>query len=105
MFLASYVFVKNPERVEVMGMIMGLCLLVYSIGQRMIRQELKKKTEMIKNQVNKETNKPTLRWIFQKFQGIHHICVNGEEWINNLSEERRKILSYFSINCQKYYFN
>ena len=56
-------------------MIMGLCLLVYSIGQRMIRQELKKKTEMIKNQVNKETNKPTLRWIFQKFQRIHHICV------------------------------
>ena len=58
MFLASYVFVKNPERVEVMGMIMGLCLLVYSIGQRMIRQELKKKTEMIKkpSKIKKQIN-------------------------------------------------
>jgi transposase len=105
LFLASYVFVKNPKRVEVMGMIMGLCLLVYSIGQRMLRQELNKKKEMIKNQVNKWTNKPTLRWIFQRFQGIHQVCINGEEWINNLNEEREKILSYFSINCQKYYCN
>jgi transposase len=103
LFLASYVFVKNPKRVEVMGMIMGLCLLVYSIGQRMIRKELKKKKESIKNQVNKFTNQPTLRWIFMVFQGVHHITMGGEEWINNLNEERKKILSYFSLNCQKYY--
>jgi transposase len=103
LFLASYVFVKNPKRVEVMGMIMGLCLLVYSIGQRMIRKELEKKKERIKNQVNKFTNKPTLRWIFMVFQGVHQITMGGEEWINNLNEERKKILEYFSLNCQKYY--
>lgn len=30
LFLASHVYVKNAKRVEVMGVIMGLCLLVYS---------------------------------------------------------------------------
>ena len=103
LFLANYVYVKNAKRVEVMGVIMGLCLLVYSIGQRMIRKELEKKKEGIKNQVNKLTSKPTLRWIFIVFQGIHIIKMNGEEWINNLNEEKKKILTYLSNNCRKYY--
>ena len=30
LFFTSSVFVKNPERVEAIGMIMGLCLLVYT---------------------------------------------------------------------------
>ena len=103
LFLANYVYVKNAKRVEVMGVIMGLCLLVSSIGQRMVRKELEKKKERIKNQVNKLTNKPTLRWIFIVFQGIHIIKMNGEEWINNLNEERKNILTYVSNNCRKYY--
>jgi transposase len=103
LFLASHVYVKNAKRVEVMGVIMGLCLLVYSIGQRMVRKELERKKEGIKNQVKKLTSRPTLRWIFQCFQGIHVIKIEGEEWINNLNEERRKILSFMSENCRKYY--
>ena len=103
LFFADSVFVKNENRVEVMGMLMGLCLLVYSIGQRMLRQELKSKKVAVKNQLNKLTNNPTLRWIFQVFQGIHHLNIDGEEWINNLSKERKIILSYLSSNCQKYY--
>ena len=69
----------------------------------MIRKELRRKKEGIKNQVNKLTDKPTLRWIFQSFQGIHLVKINGEEWINNLNKERRKILSFMSDNCHKYY--
>ena len=103
LFLASHVYVKNAKRVEVMGVIMGLCLLVYSIGQRMLRKELERKKEGIKNQVKKLTSLPTLRWIFQCFQGIHVIKIEGEEWINNLNEERKKILSFLSENCRKYY--
>jgi predicted HicB family RNase H-like nuclease len=57
----------------------------------------------IKNQVNKLTNNPTMRWIFQLFQGIHYVLTEGKEYISNLKEERKEILSYFSINCQKYY--
>jgi len=32
LFLADSVFLKTPQRIETMGMLMGLCLLVYSIG-------------------------------------------------------------------------
>lgn len=71
LFLADSVFLKTPQRIETMGMLMGLCLLVYSIGQRKLRNELQSRGEMIKNQLGKLINRPTMRWIFQELQGIH----------------------------------
>jgi len=59
--------VKNPERVETMMMLMGLCLLVYNLGQRQLRNTLKTEKSTVKNQLNKLTERPTLRWIFQCF--------------------------------------
>jgi transposase len=48
-----------------MMMLMGLSLLVYTIGQRQIRNSLKAKKSSVKNQLNKATERPTLRWVFQ----------------------------------------
>jgi transposase len=103
LLLTKSVYVKSAKRVEVMAMLMGLCLLVYNIGQRMIRQELKKRGEKLKNQVKKWIDNPTLRWIFQLFQGLHLVEIEGKEMVSNLREEIKKILGYFSENCQKYY--
>ena len=83
--------------------LMGLCLLVYSIGQRKLRNELQSRGEMIKNQLGKLINRPTMRWIFQELQGIHVVVINGEKMVSNLTDKILNILQYFSINCQKYY--
>ena len=61
LFFTSSVFVKTPERVEAIAMIMGLCLLVYNLAQRKLRQELAKFDAGIRNQVKKITNKPKMR--------------------------------------------
>jgi transposase len=61
LIFTSRVFVKKPERVEAIGMIMGLCLLVYNLAQRKLRQQLEVTNEGLKNQVKKLTNKPTMR--------------------------------------------
>jgi transposase len=103
LFLADSVFLKTPQRIETMGMLMGLCLLVYSIGQRKLRNELQSRGEMIKNQLGKLINRPTMRWIFQELQGIHVVVINGEKMVSNLTDKILNILQYFSINCQKYY--
>lgn len=103
LFLADSVFVKNPKRVETMGVLMGVCLLVYSLGQRMLRGELQKRGGKVKNQLGKATDKPTLRWIFQVLQGIHLVKINAQSHISNLTEEILDILQYFSIYCQNYY--
>ncbi len=40
MFLTDSVFLKSPEHIESLGLIMGLCQLVYTHGQRQLRQTL-----------------------------------------------------------------
>ncbi|NEO33825.1 MAG: hypothetical protein F6K36_26065 [Symploca sp. SIO3C6] len=96
-------FLKSPERISTMAMLMGLCLLVYTIGQRQLRLQLKQYNTGIKNQLGKLSPRPTLRWIFQYFQGIHVVILAEVEQIVNLSEERLLTLSFFPYACQKYY--
>ena len=94
LFFTSSVFVKKLERVEAIGMIMELCLLVYSLAQRKLRQQLESTNEGVRNQVKKLTNKPTRRWIFQMFQAVHLVTINGEKQISNLTQERQDVLKH-----------
>ena len=63
LFFADSVFLKTPQRVETMAMLMGLCLMVYSLGQRQVRASLQRAKTGIQNQLGKLTERPTLRWI------------------------------------------
>ena len=103
LFFADSVFLKYPSRVETMAMLMGLSLLVYTIGQRQLRANLKENNTGVENQLGKITDKPTLRWIFQCFQGIHVVVLNGVKQIVNLTDYRVKTINYLSKHCQKYY--
>ncbi len=103
LFFTDSFFVEKPERIETMLFLMSLCLLVYNLGQRELRNCLKRVKIGIKNQVGKVTLRPTLRWIFQGFQGIHYVILNGVKKIVNLTEERRFILSVLPASCQRYY--
>ena len=103
LFFADSVFLKYPSRVETMAMLMGLSLLVYTLGQRQLRANLKQHKTGVKNQLGKITDKPTLRWIFQCFQGIHLVVFHGVKQIVNLTDSRSETLNYFDPSCQKYY--
>jgi transposase len=103
LFFTSSVFVKKAERVEAIAMIMGVCLLVYNLAQRKLRQELASANASIRNQVKKLTNKPTMRWVFQMFQAVHLVNVNGTEQVSNLTKEREDILNYLGKVCGQYY--
>lgn len=103
LFFADAVYLKTSERIEAMAMLMGLCLLVYKIGQRQLRLKLSKLKTGVKNQLGKLTDRPTLRWLFQCFQGIHVVFLNGVKQISNLRTERCLTLSFFPEKCQQYY--
>ena len=103
LFFTDSFFVEKPERIETMLFLMSLCLLIYNLGQRELRNCLKRVKKGINNHVGKVTLRPTLRWIFQCFQGIHYVILNGVKQIVNLTEERRFILSLLPASCQRYY--
>lgn len=103
LFFTSSVFLKSPQRVAALAMVIGLCLLVYSLGQRKLRQALSQSKQHLKNQLKKPTQTPTLRWIFQCFQSVHLVWIGNLAQVVNLTEERQHILRFLGAACQKYY--
>ena len=96
LFFVSSLYLKKPSRIEALLMIMTLSLFVYSITQRRIRQNLEIQKETIPNQINQPVQRPTLRWIFQLFEGINYVKQTFNNTIkivvDRLNDLRLKIL-------------
>ncbi|MBW4546266.1 MAG: IS1634 family transposase [Symplocastrum torsivum CPER-KK1] len=103
LFFADSVFLKSPERIEALALVMGLCLLVYTLGQRYLRSQLQQSNSTLKNQLGQPTINPTLRWIFQCFQSVHFLRIATVKQISNLTQERLDILRFFPASCRAYY--
>ncbi len=97
LFFVSSLFIKKPSRIDALLMVMTLSLLVYSIAQRRMRANMKKIGATIPNQINQETATPTLRWVFQCFDGIN-LLQQGDAYLydklhlDGFSELRQKIV-------------
>jgi transposase len=86
---------------------MTLALLVYSVTQRRLRQQLAKHHETVPNQINQPTSSPTLRWIFQLLEGIHRVrmTVQGQrhDLIEGLNDVQINILRLFGHEACRLY--
>ena len=78
-FLVSSLFLKKPERIEAMLMIMTLCLMIYAAIQHRIRYELKKQSKCFTDMKRKAGQNPTARWVFFCFQGVNVLHVGTQE--------------------------
>jgi len=108
LFLASSVFVKKPERVIALSFVMVLCLLVYRLAEHLLRRQLVATQQTIPNQINKPTNRPTMRWVFQCFEGIDllHIRI-GSRWqtqVLGLQALHQQILRLLGPAYSQFYF-
>ncbi len=54
---------------------MVLCLLVYRLAEYRLRTRLAGTEQTIPDQVGKPTARPTMRWVFQCFEGIELLHV------------------------------
>jgi transposase len=107
-FLASSIFVKKPERVMALSFVMVLCLLVYRLAEHLLRRQLVATEQTLPNQVNKPTNRPTMRWIFQCFEGIDllHIRI-GSRWhtqVLGLQALHQRVLRLLGPAYSQFYF-
>lgn len=98
MFFADSLFLKKPERIMALLMVMGLSLLVYALAERHLRQALAAENETIPNQVGKPTRRPTLRRVFQMFEGIDLLLIVAggqvvDRRVLNLTPVRLKIIA------------
>jgi transposase len=107
LFFVSSLFVKKPNRIEGLLMVMTLALLVYSVAQRRLRAQLAKHQETVPNQINHPTTSPTLRWVFQMLEGIHRVrlTLQGQvhDLIEGLHDVQIKILRLFGHEVCRLY--
>ena len=107
LFFVSSLFVKKPSRIQGLLMVMTLALLVYSLTQRRLRQQLATHNETIPNQIHQPTARPTLRWVFQLLEGIHRVRVMGQgqvhDMIEGLNDVQMKILRLFGDEVCRLY--
>jgi hypothetical protein len=92
-FFASSLYLKKPERIMALLMVMTVCLLVYAALEYRIRQALKAHQARFPDQKGKPGQNPTTRWVFHYFVGIHLLSVSGQ-WplVLNLTEEHYNLL-------------
>lgn len=80
-----------------LSLIMVLCLLVYRLAEWRPRTRLAETQQTIPDQVQKPTARPTMRWVFQGFEGIEllHVstCSTSHTLVLRLQPTHRLILS------------
>jgi transposase len=103
-FLASSLYLKKPERIMALLMVMTVCLLVYAALEYRIRQTLQGHEATFPNQQGKRVQNPTARWVFHYFVGIHLLMAPGQ-WpiVLNLTDEHRKLLQLLGKPYMAFY--
>ena len=106
-FRVSDVYLKKPQRIEALSMIMVLTLMIYSVAEWKLRKKLKETGETIPDQLKKKTQKPTLKWVFMLMREITEVKIEVDSKviieIANMSEVKHKIIRLMGKNCEKYY--
>jgi transposase len=103
-FLASSLYLKKPERIMALLMVMTVCLLVYAALEYRIRQALQGHNATFPNQSGKHVQNPTARWVFHYFVGIHLLITPGQ-WpiVLNLTDEHRNLLQLLGKPYMAFY--
>jgi transposase len=92
-FLTSSLFLKTPERIEALLMVMTCCLMIYAALEHVIRRELVVKGMFFPDMKKKPTQKPTAKWVFWCFIGVHELNIDTEtKVVINITARQRIIL-------------
>jgi transposase len=103
-FQAHTLFLKSPQRIMALLMVMTVCLLVYAALEYRLRQALHNSNATAPDQKGKPTQRPTMRWVFQLFAGIHVLLMPGHTpMVLNLNPPQQKVIHVLGSPFQVLY--
>ena len=92
-FLASSLYLKKPERIMALVMVMTVCVLVYAALEYRIRTALKEHGATFPDHKGKRIQNPTARWVFHYFVGMPGLSIPGQGlMVLNLTDEHQHLL-------------
>jgi len=106
-FQVASIFLKKPSRITALMVVMTFFFMVYGFAEHHLRKTLEENKETIPNQVKKPTAKPSMSWIFRKFQNIQVVIFPESGCIRNLvvnmNDFTEKIVHIFGPSAEKWY--
>ncbi|GAO75691.1 transposase [Meiothermus ruber H328] len=94
-------FLKRPERVMSLGMVMVVALQVYALGEWELRQKLLECQASLPDQKGKPTQRPALRWVFQLFIWVRLVVLEGKPQVLNLAPHHATVAPLLGV--ERYY--
>jgi transposase len=76
--IVNALFLKRPERIEALGLILLISLLIWRLIERVMRTELQARQATLPGWDDKPTARPTAYMMTWKFKGILILCVGGQ---------------------------
>lgn len=103
-FLTSAVFLKKPERIEALLMVMTCSLMIYAALEHRIRTGLKAHNQTFPDMKKKPCQNPTARWVFLCFSGLHELTVGeGPPLVVNLQPRQQVIIDVLGERYRRLY--
>jgi transposase len=103
-FLTSSLFLKKPERIEALLMVMTCCLMVYASIEYQIRKTMADNNASFPDMKKKPTQKPTAKWVFFCFQGISVLTIEGiKQVVTNMMDRQRIVLNCLGKSYWEFY--
>jgi transposase len=76
--IVNALFLKRPERIEALGLILLIALLIWRLIELVMRTELQARQASVPGWDDKPTNRPTAYMLTWKFRGVLVLCVGGQ---------------------------
>ena len=80
--MVNSVFLKKPERIEALGLVLLLSLLIWRLIERSMRQFVEKNDQDLPGWERRRTTRPTTFMLMTKFQGVMIIKIGSERRLN-----------------------
>ena len=97
--IVNDLFLKKPERIEALGMVLLICLLIWNLMQRSMRLHLEKTATTLEGWDGKRTDRPTSFMMTTKFQGLMVVKVANVRILKpGFTSSQREYLQAIGVN-------
>ncbi len=97
--IVNAIFLKTPERIEALGLILLLSLLIWRLIEQQMRQHLEETNDTVPGWDNKPTRRPTAYMMTIKFKGLLILRLGDRRWLAQpLSDTRLVFLTALGLS-------
>jgi len=101
--IVNALFLKRPERIEALGLILLISLLIWRLIEHAMRSELQSNETTVPGWDNKPTDRPTAYMLTWKFRGVMVVCYGKTRQLAQpLTDAQKKFLQALKISEDRF---